>query len=76
MHVALIPIMHVALIPIMHVALIPIMHVALIPILVGYLAIIWVAHFLALPDFLTVPLGLTRLADSSWPLRMGQTVPD
>ena len=32
---------------------------ALIPILLGYLGISWVAHFLPLPDFLTVPLALT-----------------
>jgi hypothetical protein len=36
---------------------------ALMATLVGYLAIIWVSHFVPLPPFLTGPLAFIRLLD-------------
>jgi hypothetical protein len=36
---------------------------ALMATLVGYLAIIWVSHFVRLPPFLTGPLAFMRLVD-------------
>ena len=36
---------------------------ALIATLVGYLAIIWVSHFVPLPPFVTSPLAFIRLLD-------------
>jgi hypothetical protein len=36
---------------------------ALMATLVGYLAIIWVSHFVPLPPFVTGPLAFIRLLD-------------
>ena len=36
---------------------------ALMATLVGYLAIIWVSHFVPLPPFVTCPLAFIRLLD-------------